>query len=60
MAAFCLGMAGYAIQSGTLIMRGRYDKEHSPIWFWFGTISYTVLGIVNLILFLSLKLKNRG
>ncbi len=50
MAVFCLGMAGYSYQSGTLVMRGRYEKEANPISYWFGTIAYAALGLVSLVL----------
>ena len=50
MAVFCLAMAGYSYQSGTLVMRGNYEKEANPIIYWFGTIAYAVLGLVGLVL----------
>ncbi len=50
MAVFCLGMAGYSCQSGTLVMRGKYEKETNPIIYWFGTIAYAALGLVSLVL----------
>jgi len=49
---FCLGMAVYALFTGTLIMRGRYNRVERPIWFWFGTIFYAAAGVVSMVLFL--------
>ncbi len=58
--AFCLGMAGYAVKSGTLIMRGRYERELSPIWFWFGTTFYAIAGLAFLVLLLMQMVKRGG
>ncbi|GEM_PF-6124874 len=58
--AFCLGMAGYALKSGTLIMRGKFERELRPIWFWFGTIFYAIAGLAFLMLLLLQMVKRSG
>lgn len=45
MALFCWGMALYALKTGTLIMKGRYDKIERPLTYWFGVVCYLVLGV---------------
>ncbi len=49
LAIFCVIMGAYSIKSGTLIMRGRYEREFRPVTYWFGTITYFIMAIAAVV-----------
>ncbi len=55
---FCFGMAAYALITGTLIMRGRYERESRPFWYWFGVVSYLGLGIYALVVLIKVVVRS--
>ena len=51
---FLFSMAGYALLTDTLIMRGTYKQEDKPNLFWFGTAFYIVSSIASFMLYLKM------
>jgi hypothetical protein len=45
LALFCFIMGSYSIVTGTLVMKGVYNRELRPMTYWFGTIMYFAMGI---------------
>ena len=47
--AFCAIMGTYSLLTGTLIMKGKYEKELRPFTYWFGTVTYYLMAIASIV-----------